>query len=149
MQQPKALQAKVVGYQPGEQGIHLTLRLGPNTDKSKLEQWLGEENAHLLIAHAPAEIQTSNKKPQKKGGALSKAAAVLCKQPAFYEWMLLNGEVHNPGSHARNETEVAKRLKAICNINSRSELDHNKEAEKVFHERIRKPFHSWLQEQKG
>lgn len=149
MQQPKPLQARVVGYQPGEQGIHVTLRLGPNTDKSKLESWLGEESPLLLIAHAPEKAQTQNRKPELKGGALSKLAAQFCKDPLFFEFLQSIGEVFNSGSHAANETACTKRIYALCNIKSRKELDYNKPAEEVFHDRIRKPFHKWLREQKG
>ncbi len=60
---------------------------------------------------------------------LSAWAALACKNPAFQRFLQVDSE----------PAAVAK-LRALCGIESRRELDSDTEAAQRFHEVIRKPY---------
>lgn len=84
----------------------------------------------------------------KKGGAITKLAAMFCGQERFWQWARLK----HPEAWARAEAIVgaaggqapvevaAEFVRRMCSIKSRSELDTNAAAQKVFHEHIRIPY---------
>lgn len=77
--------------------------------------------------------------PFQKGGALALLAAQLCQNPEFREW--LNGrQIADLVLHVETERDAAVAIRLICGVQSRAELDHNDQAGKRFHERIRRPF---------
>lgn len=67
--------------------------------------------------------------PKEKPGQLCVMAVNFCADPAFQDWLGLETE------------EGAKQMiLAECGIDSRRELDTNKEAGRIFLEKIRGPF---------
>lgn len=142
----KSLFARVVNYRPGKDAVELTVRLGPNTTKEKLERFLGEEGALLQMFHAPPEVQLrkpNTKKP--KGGNLSIRAAQWCKDKKFQQWLLDAGHIFVPNPNpASAESDAKKAIYRICSIKSRSELDHSKEVENTFKQQIIRPYAEWL-----
>lgn len=64
-----------------------------------------------------------------KGGPLAKWAAMRGNDPRFQEWL----EAHSPEL-------VAKRIKHICEIKSRAELDTDQNANALFRARIMQPW---------
>lgn len=85
---------------------------------------------------------------KRKGGALARAAAVLCKEQSFrlyldrrrrYKFGLTAKQLPD-GTH--NEQDAREWLCAACGIHSRAELDHSPEAERTFRQ-IRSRFSHW------
>lgn len=77
--------------------------------------------------------------PKEKPGELCIMACNFCVDPLFIEYVSI-GE-REPASE-----ETAKEyILGICGINSRKELDANKNAASEFHDSIRKPFLEWKQ----
>ena len=74
-----------------------------------------------------------------KGGALAKLAGMWCADPRFWEWLNSDGE-----RHIGSETEAAEYVRTICGVQSRADIDHNPQAEKIFHNQIRLPFGDFL-----
>lgn len=89
-----------------------------------------------FVQEQEADIQIVDKKPL--GGPLAKWAGILCNDPLFWEWM--DKEM---GFIAKNETRAAEIIRAYCDITSRSELDHNKEAGNIFRDSFMQPFSVW------
>ena len=74
-----------------------------------------------------------------KGGVLSKASARLCQNPDFQEW--LNAQQMLDLTVAIEcEQDAAAVIRLVCGIESRAELDHNPNAERIFHDKFRRPF---------
>lgn len=87
----------------------------------------------------------------KKGGAVTKLAAMFCGQERFWQWALTNHKDSWSRAEAialTNEpTKVAAEwIRRVCGVQSRAELDHNKAAEKIFHEKIRIPYSKSLED---
>lgn len=66
---------------------------------------------------------------RRRPQSLAQVAASLCRLPAF--WAHLD---------VSSEDEAAARVRALCGISSRAELDTNTVAAQTFHTRIRRPF---------
>lgn len=64
---------------------------------------------------------------------LSAWLAMRCAEPEFQEFI-----------GARSKDDAAQRVREICGLVSRAEIDSNKEAEARFHELIRKPFSDFM-----
>lgn len=72
----------------------------------------------------------------ERGGALSKRAARLCRDPEFLEWLAI--------SHGRlDEAAAAEWMRNTCHVASRAQLDHDPRAADVFHTVILSPFTRW------
>lgn len=77
-----------------------------------------------------------------KGGPLAKEAALLCRNPAFREWLMLND---SRGSTCTEE-EAAREMRDCLGISSRSEIDGNHEKAAQFIDWYRVPFMRWRRE---
>ncbi len=80
-----------------------------------------------------------------KGGELSKWAGILCNDEKFWEWLSFETEIL--GYLITDNDEARMRLIEICGITSRAELDHDKEAARIFREEIMSPFNDWRESQ--
>ena len=60
---------------------------------------------------------------------LAQAAGMLCAQPAFWKHLGVSTAV-----------EAAERMRAMCGVASRSELDTNALAAQKFHDAVRRPY---------
>lgn len=89
---------------------------------------------YAAIGDKPAPVE---EKP--KGGALSKLAGMWCNDPEFWAWLETD-----PDNACHSALGAARCLYAICEINSRAELDHNAEAAEKFHRLIRVPYQKHL-----
>lgn len=81
----------------------------------------------------------------KKGGALTKLAAMFCTQERFWQWARLTDEDCWKRAEALAMTEKpievsAEWIRLQCGVKSRRELDSNQSASKIFHEKIRIPY---------
>jgi hypothetical protein len=74
-----------------------------------------------------------------KGGALAKLAGMWCNDPEFWAWLETD-----PDNACHSAQGAAACLYAICGIESRAELDHNKQAAEIFHTFVRGPYQQHL-----
>jgi len=72
---------------------------------------------------------------------LSVLACTMCKDPMFLAWL----NVINQHDHTSNDAKLF--ILAICDIDSRKELDVNTVAVAKFSLHIRHPFMKWRQSQ--
>jgi hypothetical protein len=66
-------------------------------------------------------------------------SAMLPRDARFREWV----KTFTPHLDAVNEHQAAQFIRLVCEIESRAELETNKEAERRFHELLRRPFITW------
>lgn len=81
----------------------------------------------------------------KKGGALTKLAAMFCTQERFWAWASHKDEDCWKRAEAlaltTNQPAIAAEwIRLTCGVRSRRELDSNQSAAKIFHEKIRIPY---------
>ena len=74
-----------------------------------------------------------------KGGALAVLAGRWCQDPEFWVWLETDGFICNSSESA------ADTVRAMCDIKSRAELDHDSVAAEKFHRLIRGPFSKYVQ----
>lgn len=104
-------------------------------------------NIDTPVAIAPLVADFERREPtseEPKGGPLCKLAAMWCKDEEFWEWLY---EHYGQGVPVLNEEEAAELLRALCGVQSRSELDHKPEATARFLNLVRAPFMAWMKEQ--
>lgn len=78
---------------------------------------------------------------ERKGAALSRAAAMMCNGAKFQRWVVSRIGAAPDGVSAQQH--AAEFVRDVCGIASRAELDHNATAATLFHEAVRKPFVKW------
>jgi hypothetical protein len=103
-------------------------------------------NIDTPIALAPLETefekwdQETRLYPDKpRGGPLCKLAGIWSKDEHFQLW--LSGK---HGGELFTEASAAQWIRDVCDVESRSEIDGNDQAELNFHNRIRIPFGNWM-----
>jgi hypothetical protein len=94
--------------------------------------------AALKIGYATVVEEKSEPDQEPKGGALAKLAGMWCADKTFQAWLELD-----PDNAAPTENGAALCLYALCDIQSRRQLDHDPAAAARFNERIRGPYMKW------
>ena len=77
---------------------------------------------------------------------LSQFAALLSTNQNFLQYLTEKAEVEGilrPAQWWEADDHVARWIRWVCQISSRSELDTNEKAARIFHEKVRKPFNDW------
>jgi hypothetical protein len=98
----------------------------------------GTRFAMVLVEIAEDETPVQQ---EKKGGPLSKSAALMCDYPPFQQFMLERWEPNTPAPS--NAIELAAHgIRKWCGINSRAELDHDEGAAQKFRD-LMKGFNHW------
>ena len=78
--------------------------------------------------------------PEKpKGGELARLAGIWCNEPKFWRWIRIAD-----GADVDNDMQAASWLRAVCEVESRAELDNNDRAAMRFQELIRLPYMDYL-----
>lgn len=94
-----------------------------------------------LKAGTYIEQQAQPEKP--KGGELARLAGIWCADPKFWAWIGTVSQGVTQG-YVTNEAEAAEWVRKMCDIESRADLDHNKDAGDYFHQLIRRPYTEFL-----
>lgn len=99
-----------------------------------------EIDTRVAIAPLKANAKADADKP--KGGELARLAGYFCGDPEFQLWIESRYQDNLPPEIGGEEgvERAAVIVRAVCGVQSRAELDHNREAAVAFHERIRKPW---------
>ena len=97
--------------------------------------------AALQVGYAAIQpdISKTETTEKPKGGPLSKLAGMWCNDPEFWEWLETD-----PDNACHSAHGAAHCLYAICEIESRAELDHDPIAAEKFHRLIRGPYQKHL-----
>lgn len=98
----------------------------------------GQRLALVAVEIGDDEQPVSPHAEKPKGEKLTWLAIQFCKNPKFWEFAGVSGEV------AAREWI----LDACGSINSRSDLETDEEAADMFHANVRKPFRDWIGGQK-
>lgn len=87
----------------------------------------GAAGTPLAIAALKTAAQQQPEPP--KGGPLSQWLAMRCKEKAFQDWL-----------DTESEAEAIEKVKWLCDVQSRAEIDNNPQAKKRFEQEIRQPW---------
>ena len=100
-----------------------------------------EQGAVFAIARIKPDASQKNQVNESvKGGPLSKNAAMLCRDEKFQEWAGEQTEFGNWGTYLRDETGARYLILNHCEIESRAELDHDKDAAERY-EQLKKSYY--------
>ena len=100
--------------------------------------------ARLTIEASKERAQAEMVDDKPKGGFLSQWLAVRCGETDFWEFLNANNMIGKYQTTITSFGGADTAVKEVLNINSKSELDHDKEAEARFHELIRIPYAKWI-----
>ena len=136
--------------------LRITIEFSPEHAKEAYALFGNRGTPVAVVALKDGYVtESEDAKEIKKGGELSKLAARFCNdltffnfiRPVYDQFMGGNGDGYGDlDSHEvmRKSDFSRHAICTICGINSRAELDHNKEAADKFHDLIRKPYSEWL-----
>jgi len=68
-----------------------------------------------------------------KGGDLARLCGIWCNDAKFQRWI-----------GAPDADTASAKVRFMCGVESRAELDHNPTAAQIFHNAIRKPYRDHL-----
>ena len=141
-----AIQATSAGVKDMADGsLRITLEFDPAYAKEAYALF-GARGTPLAVA--ALNLQASQAQAQQetieeaKGGFLSQWLAMRCNEPKF--WEFIECEIAENTTTCSNKQEADVLVKMALDIDSKRELDNDKEAEQRFHEIIRKPYAEWL-----
>lgn len=126
----------------------LTARKG-NTAGHRFAMVLVEigDDEQPVVQETPRPDETTMPPP---GGPLSRLAGLWCQDPAFQAWVATQegfGAVIRTAPPGMQPDDMAKLVvRAVCNVQSRAEIDHSPEAAALFHNQIRLPYSAYLRD---
>ena len=120
--------------------LRVMIDIDPKFKKAFLDNFPEIDMPCALVALNPDfekwDQETRLYPDKPKGGPLCTLAARWCKDPMFQQWIGVD-----------TEQEAAASIRTICEIKSRSELDHNPMAAINFNEHFRTPYMEFLKNQ--
>lgn len=108
-----------------------TIRVKIDIDPAFRDAFLDQfRQIDMPVALAPLKADFEKRQDHApKGGDIARLAGQLCNNPRFQEFLNVN-----------NAEEAARLIRTECGIVSRAELDHDLDAQDIFHARFRCPF---------
>lgn len=131
-----------------------TLRVKIDIEPGDAEQafkLLGMPGNPIAIARLAVGTPTPQPEPEApKGGPLAKLAGQWCASRDFADWLAdVYGDTFRDAlavKHGDIAEACAVMVRFLCAIESRAMLDHDEQAERLFHARIRIPYMAHLEE---
>jgi len=134
------------------QGVQVTFALAESSDLDKFKGLDGKRFMAVLVQIGDDEQPVGAKPLIQKESANSRSAreplgdlcwraVQWCKEPEF--WAFLMQSQPNM-SDVECEADAASRLKFLCNVHSRKELDESADARSRFNRLIRGPYQKHL-----
>lgn len=135
------------------QGASIVLSLA---DRDELSAFIGKEGKRFMAVlvevgddEQPVQYQPGSVVPADmvggklvpKIGPICQWLVMRCGEPEF--WEFLNAE-HPGDTEATNADTAAEVVKEVLTIESRKQIDGNRELESAFHRLIRGPYSKWL-----
>jgi len=109
--------------------------------RAQFFEMFGKIDMPIALAPLVADFETkAPAEPKPKGAEIAKLTGLWRNDPKFWEWCR-----HAYGWKCETEEDAAAMIRATCGVESCAELDHNRDAEAIFHRDIRIPFSKWLQ----
>lgn len=105
-------------------GPRITVRLH---DRDELEKFIGKEGKRLacVLVEIGDDEQAVQPLPKERPAKLAMDAALVCKNPEFWEYARRDG-------YPATEDGAAQLVRAYCGVGSRSDLNTNPEAARRF-----------------
>jgi hypothetical protein len=124
--------------------LRLTIDIPPMYANQAFEMF-GKRGVPIAIVRLTQEAATQSAQQETieadkpKGGFLSQWLALRCKEQGFWDFVEAKGY-----APVNSEQDCNDAVKLFLGIESKAELDNDKEAEARFHSMIRLPYAEWL-----
>lgn len=125
-------------------GPRITLRL---PEREQLESFIGMEAKRFMLVMvqigddeqaSPPDPRPGARKPPT--GPICQWLVMRCKEPEFQQW--LTRRVDSP--KALTEAECAEQVRLWCGVKSRSDIDGDPAATKLFKQAIQRPWQAFI-----
>ncbi len=93
-----------------------------------------DKNVPVALARLESPLNVEHEKP--KGGKLAQQAGIMCGEAAFWRYLEVRGYL------CENAEQAATALRAICDVDSRADLDHHMEPARLFYD-LRASYNAW------
>lgn len=134
-----ALQAAAVRCQTMADGtLRLVLDIEPR-DAQQGFRLFGSPGTPVALAAIKTKPQQQASEPERaKGGVAAKWLGMRCAEPEFQQWL----RDTYPGIQVQGDpvTCAAIAVRAVCQVESRAEIDNDQEANERFQRLIRGPW---------
>lgn len=116
-------------------------------DRDALQAFVGLEGRRVMAVLVlvgddeqpePPKAKPLKEGPRRKLGPICEWLVMRCREPAFWQW--LAATTMTPAETALSEDWAAWRVRELCGVESRKEIDGNADAEARFESLIRKPW---------
>lgn len=108
-------------------GVKLTLVIHPHEDSSELFSHPVGSRYQVALVLVDEEGQPVKTKHKSSGDSSVTSAGILCREPAFQQWMVDSGYVLE-----QSEAAAIQGIHLLCGMNSRAELRTNDAARQRF-----------------
>jgi hypothetical protein len=114
-------------------------------DREALEPFIGKEGKRFMavLVELGDDEQPVQQPRKDTRGPLCREACDYCVMPEFHKWL-----VHERGAGGVDETYAKRWILQLCDIDSRKELDTDRQAGDDFVQLVRIPFMRWQRERK-
>jgi hypothetical protein len=115
-------------------------------DREALEPFIGKEGKRFMAVLVEiGDDEQPVQQPRKDvRGPLCREACDYCAMPEFWAWL-----ASERGEHRQSEEQAKRWLLRLCDIDSRKELDTDRQAGEDFVKLVRVPFMRWQREHAG
>ena len=132
-------EAVKVALKQNKDGFILTLCVHPDDIPDELMRDFVGAHYQVVMVRLNQDNMPMDREKEFEADRAVKIAAILCKEPEFWEFLNDSGEIFEC-----NEKEATAWLRDALNIKSRSELKTNVEARKKL-EQLNKDYTAWKQ----
>jgi len=120
--------------------LDVTLRIEPR-DAVAAFTLLSAPGTPVALAALKTARQVQAEPERAKGGSAAKWIGMRCQEPAFQDWLEATfPNKRGAGVEEAPSDRAAAIVRAVCCVNSRAEIDNNKDAFQRFDRIIRQPW---------
>lgn len=125
--------------EPPDAGMHAFDGYGRSKDSFMVALVELDENDQPINQKARDRVEKAHERePRKRTRTLSQDVAMMCNNPDFWAWI----NTETDGGVVDGD-QAATWLRQTLGIQSRRELDHDRDLAQRFHREIRRPFVEW------
>lgn len=139
-QSPIQFESIKAGLRQTKDGYMLTLSVHPDDAPEDLMRDFVGSRYMVVMVRINDDEQPMDRAAEFPGDHAVKMAAVLCKDPNFWEWLHTNEMLFE-----KNEQACVDWLKSFLNIGSRKDLKTNEDARELFNQ-IMEKYHKCQQD---
>ena len=136
----ESTESKLLGYGESDtSGCWVKFELPDNELMTSFRGLKGQRFIMMLVKVEDDETALP-KEEREVGGPLSNLAGRWCRDNEFLEWF----GAQDDAFVEMTEQVAADKIRTMCGVKSRAEIDHNPQAKSIFDDKIRRPYNQYL-----